>query len=144
LICQGVTLPSKRRYSGICRAFVLSCSLRLLLVFLTPLCRSSFTSRSRGTFDVLFLQAIQSGQLASQLFSYSVMYTGTCTLTLTPASLESLLEAKIQYTLSSCNNKLTLQAVRQGCSRVGSGISFRGGVDVQKTYSWDLESDFDA
>jgi hypothetical protein len=62
-----------------------------------------------------------------------------------------LLEAKIHLTLSSCKNKLTLQESTchgRGCgeavSRFGSTISFRGGFDVLKTYSWDLESDFDA
>lgn len=104
-----------------------------------------------GTLDVFFLQTIQSGELGSQLSSYSLMYTGTCTVTLTIPSLESLLEAKIHLTLSSCKNKLTLQESTchgrrcgEAVSRFGSTISFRGGFDILKTYSWDLESDFDA
>lgn len=125
--------------------------LRLLWCFGSSELDLLSTSGSRGTLDVLFLQTIQSEQLGSQFFSYSLLYTSTCTVTLTPASLESLLEAKIQLTLSSCKNKLTLQErtcygrqCGEALTRFGSATSFRGGFDVPKTYSWDLESDFDA
>jgi hypothetical protein len=103
--------------------------LRLLWCFSSSELDLLSTSGSRGTLDVLFVQTIQSEQLGSQFFSYSLLYTSTCTVTLTPASLESLLEAKIQLTLSSCKNKLTLQ--ERTCT-AGSAARLSADLEAQQ------------